>query len=124
MHGISAEWTIGPTDEKAQSLDAGVVTLRLLNHDDADYLVSVQGVGDLGSYQSKLAGVRDQAVLTAGRGRELAIKLDGARLERLTHSGAVHVSFDACPVDDGACISGTSDALLLSPRVRPNAGLW
>lgn len=107
-HGIAAEWSLGPIDREPAELAVPSLDLRLVNHDDVDYLVSVRGHGDAGSRQTRLAGRRSETYLRAGAARELRVHLDAERLDLLSHSGMARVSFDACPLDDGPCVSGTT----------------
>ena len=108
-HGVSAAWAV-PADE-ALELAVPNVGLKLENNDGIDYLVSVRAHGDTGSYRSRVRGGESETLLRAGSARELTMTVAGRDLEGMEHSGQLRISFDACPVDGGECLAGTTDPI-------------
>ncbi len=107
-HGISVVWEM-PADEPL--VLAGALGLRLENNDRLDYIVTTRAHGDTGTYRSRVRGGDSETLLRAGSARELAMSVAGRDLGEMEHSGQLRVSFEACPVNGGDCLIGTSDPI-------------
>lgn len=107
-HGIEMDWLGGEDTSFYAELDAPTLTLRLVNHDRVGYTVVARTLEDAGSLQTRRNGTPTTVTLAAGGEQKLTIRFGAGDLERLTHSGMVMVSLQACPSQGGPCIGGAS----------------
>lgn len=113
LHGIEMDWTGGDPDASFYAeLGAPSLSLRLVNHDRASYTVLVRTLEDAGSLQTRRTNSPATVTLAAGGEQVVTVRFGaGVSLDRLTHSGLVAVSIQACPTTGGPCIGGTSEPL-------------
>lgn len=108
-HGIEMDWLGGEPDASFYAeLTAPTLSLRLVNHDRVGYTVLARVREDAGSLQTRRTSPPQTVTLPAGGTQELTVRFGAGDLERLTHSGMVMVSIQACPSQGGPCIGGAS----------------
>jgi hypothetical protein len=108
-HGIELLWQGSPVPAESfyAELAEPLLTLRLINHDRTSYTLTARTLEDAGSLQTRRTGVPATATLAAAGTGTVAIRLGGAGLTGLTHSGMVTVVVQACPTQGGPCVPGT-----------------
>lgn len=113
LNGIELDWTGGEPDASFYAeLAAPSLSLRLVNHDRVSYTVLVRTLEDAGSLQTRRTSPPMTVALAAGGVQVVTVRFGGGGgLERLTHSGMVTVSIQACPSQGGPCVGGTSEPL-------------